>query len=459
MERDLLSEGLVARLESRTGAAIADIVPRGGGGASRQGAEVTLRWPDGETKRCYLAYDTRAKDPRRMPFFEREVAVLAALSGPLTDCGVRVPRLVAYDAEELALLTELVPGHDAFQRIEDADQREALVRDFVNQLAALHAVDIGAHPLGGFGDPAIPVRERMLANIVKWREDNLERAPDPVLQLAYNWLEDNLPENDVAPALVHGDAGVGNFMIDGDEVTALLDWELTHYGDPMEDLAQIWVRMLFQPFAKPSEIFRLYEEASGRPVDVERVKYLRLYFQLSFTTNSQALLSDPEAPEPAALGTTLLFATTHMRVIVEQMAELSGTELPDPNVPDAPPGEAERTYDIVLKDLKDIIVPRIEDQQASAKAKALARTVKWWKGRDRCGAAFREAELAELEQALGKRPAGLVEGRAALARKIADRAIAFEEALALCHSRVMRDTETMGDALGRYRTTYFPPLD
>jgi aminoglycoside phosphotransferase len=455
----MLADDLVARLEAKTGAKIGDVVPRGGGGASRQGAEVTLTWPDGRTQRCYLAYDSRAGDPRRLPFFTREVAVLAALSGPWANRRVKAPRLVAHDTEALALLTELVPGHDAYDKIEDVDERDAIVRDFIAQLADLHAIDIAAHPLDGFGDPGIPVRERMHANIAQWRADNLNRAPDPVLQLAYNWLDDNLPEDDGPATLVHGDTGVGNFMMDDGKVTALLDWELTHYGDPMEDLAQIWVRMLFQPFAPPAEIFRLYEEASGRPVDVERVKYLRLYFQLSFTTNSQALLSDPDAPEPAALGTTLLFATTHMRVIVEQMAELSGTALTEPAIPDVPPGEAERTYDIVLRDLKDIIVPRIEDQQASAKAKALARTVKWWKGRDRYGAAFREAELAELEAALGERSVSLVEGRAALARRIADRSIAFEDALALCHSRVMRDTETMGDALGRYRTTYFPPLD
>lgn len=455
----MLADDLVTRLETATGATIGNVVPRGGGGASRQGAEVTLSWPNGREKRCYLAYDSRAGDPRRLAFFEREVSVLAALSGTLANRLVTAPRLVAHDTEALALLTELVPGHDAFHRIEDMADRKVIVRDFVAQLADLHAIDIMEQPLDGFGDPRIPTHERMRANIRNWRRDNLERAPDPVLQLAYNWLEDNLPEDSGPSTLVHGDAGVGNFMMDEGKVTALLDWELSHYGDPMEDLAQIWVRMLFQPFAPPAEIFRLYEEASGRPVDIERIKYLRLYFQLSFTTNSQALLSDPEAPEPAALGTTLLFATTHMRVIVEQMAELSGTSLPVPSIPDAPPGDAERSYDIILKDLKDIIVPRIADQEASAKAKALARTVKWWKGRDRYGAAFRAAELAEHEDLLGLRPASLAEGRAKFARRIADRAVGFADALMLCHSRVMRDTETMGDALGRYRTTYFPPLD
>ncbi len=128
-------------------------------------------------------------------------------------------------------------------------------------------------------------------------------------------------------------------------------------------------------------------------------------------------------------------------------------------LPDAPESEAERTYDIILRDLKDIIVPRIADQEASAKAKAMARTVKWWKGRDRYGAIYTEAELDELEALLGQRPASMIEGRREFARMIAKREVDFDRALQLCHARVMRDTAIMGDALGRFRTTYFPPLD
>lgn len=455
----MIADDLIERLEKQTGAQIGDVVPRGGGGASRQGAELTLTYPGGETLRCYLSHDTRASDPRRLPHFEREVAILAALSGPLSKTRVKAPPFVASDSEALALLTGLVPGHDRFHAIEDEAERQAIIRDFMGQLVDLHSIDIAAHPLEGFGDPARSTRERALANIANWRTDNLDGAPDPLLQLAYNWLEDNLPEADGPASIVHGDAGPGNFMMQDGRVTALLDWELTHYGDPLEDLAQIWVRMLFQPFARPAEIFRLYEELGGGPVDVERVKYYRLYFQLSFTTNSQALLSDPEAPEPAALGTTMLFSTVHMRVIAEQLAELSGIDLPPAELADAPPGDAERSYDIILKDLRTVIVPRLQDQEAAAKAKAMARMVKWWKARDRYGSAFRDAELEELTPVLGARPGSLQEGRAALARKIADRDLPFGEALRLCYARVMRDTAMMGDALGAFRTTYFPPYE
>ena len=72
---------LRAAIERKTAAVIVGERARGGGGASRQGAEVLLRDSRGGEQACYLAWDTRAGDPARRPFFERETAVLAALSG------------------------------------------------------------------------------------------------------------------------------------------------------------------------------------------------------------------------------------------------------------------------------------------------------------------------------------------------------------------------------------------
>jgi len=55
--RALLPDGLGARVEQETGARITAVRPRGGGGASREGAELTLAWPDGRVLECYMNYD------------------------------------------------------------------------------------------------------------------------------------------------------------------------------------------------------------------------------------------------------------------------------------------------------------------------------------------------------------------------------------------------------------------
>ena len=303
---------LRVQIERDTGCEIAAEQARGGGGASRQGAEVTLRGHDGSERRCYLAWDARAGDPSRLPYFQRETAILAALSGKYRDAGVAVAPLVASFPSHLALLSEFVPGNDRFPLAED---KSALVRAFIGQLAALHSLDASDPAFAALGDAAEAPSDRIRANIAAWRALNLTAGIDPILQLALKWLGENVPV-DTGPAVVlHGDAGPGNFLFDGDRIAALIDWELTHLGDPMEDLAQIAVRSLIQPFVPMAEVFAAYEAASGRPVEVARVKYHRLYFQLSFSAPTAALAAAPGS-QIGATGTGMLYGTMHRRVIV-----------------------------------------------------------------------------------------------------------------------------------------------
>ena len=90
---------------------------------------------------------------------------------------------------------------------------------------------------------------------------------------------------------MQGDTGPGNFMFEGDRVTHLVDWEIAHFGDPMEDLAAICVRDMVTPFAHLPTLFARYGEVSGTDVDLDRVRYHRvskcvrsLFAILSFTS-------------------------------------------------------------------------------------------------------------------------------------------------------------------------------
>lgn len=456
--RGLLPESLANSLERQTGGTIAHVKARAGGGASRAGAEVTMIMPGGTREHGYLGYDTRLSDPARPPAFEREVAILEALSGPLADSGVRAPRLIAWEPAMFATYTAFTGGTDNWSGIADAGEKLAAAHDFVEQIAALHAIDAAAHPLRGFGDPREAVPDRLRRKIAELRETNLAASPDPILLLALDWLERNVPPEDGPSVIVHGDAGPGNFLCADGKITALLDWELAHYGDPMEDLAGIWVRMLFNPFLPPREIFDVYERATGRKVDVERVRYFRLFFQLSFTVPSQAIADDPASP-PAMLGTRMLFSAAHLRIITRQLAELAGTALDPVTIPDCPATPADRSFAIALEDLREVIVPRAADQQAAAKAKSLARMIKFWRQRERYGAAFDDAEIAEVRHAIGGEYAAVGDARRALGRAVADKEIAPDAALQLCNARVTRETVLMGDAMGWFRDTYFQPCE
>ncbi len=66
--------------------------------------------------------------------------------------------------------------------------------------------------------------------------------PHPVLRYGIRWLGQNLPSAPPSPAIVHGDFRNGNLIVNDTGLGAVLDWELAHVGDPMEDLAYLCLR-------------------------------------------------------------------------------------------------------------------------------------------------------------------------------------------------------------------------
>jgi aminoglycoside phosphotransferase (APT) family kinase protein len=112
------------------------------------------------------------------------------------------------------------------------------------------------------------------------REYRSTNWPRPVFELALRWLADHDPGPSRETTLVHGDFRNGNLIIGPDGVRAVLDWEIAHFGDPMEDLGWICVNSWrFGEIDKPvggfgsrEDLFAGYEEA-GRKVDPDRVMF------------------------------------------------------------------------------------------------------------------------------------------------------------------------------------------
>ena len=104
--------------------------------------------------------------------------------------------------------------------------------------------------------------------------------PRPVFELALRWLRDHDPGACAEATLVHGDFRHGNLIIGPDGIRAVLDWELAHIGDPMEDLGWICVNSWrFGEIDKPvggfgprEDLFAGYE-AAGRRVEPARVHF------------------------------------------------------------------------------------------------------------------------------------------------------------------------------------------
>lgn len=176
------------------------------------------------------------------------------------------------------LIMERLPGRSDYFLLNGdlhLERRLQLAEELCRLLGAVHALDwhvLGLHTL--LPDPG---EHAAAAELGRWeavlREDQVEAYPE--IDLAIVWLRDRAPS---APerVLVHGDFKPGNVLIDDTSITALLDWELAHLGDPMEDLG--WMtqplrhREQYIPGAwERDEILRTYEAVTRRTVDEARV--------------------------------------------------------------------------------------------------------------------------------------------------------------------------------------------
>lgn len=185
--------------------------------------------------------------------------------------GLRVPEVLADDDGELlgttGLVMRRVPGETIPRRIlrDEAftEARGALVGDLGRFLAGLHAIDPAELPDAETPDPLDSV----------WGKYGRLADRSPIFDKAYAWLVANRPPPS-ADALIHGDLRVGNVIVGPAGLDAVIDWELVHVGDPLEDLA--WLCLKAWRFGEPLEVGGLgtidelvaaYETAGGRSVD------------------------------------------------------------------------------------------------------------------------------------------------------------------------------------------------
>ena len=153
------------------------------------------------------------------------------------EAGVAVPEVVHICAPEdglgLGYIMRFIEGQTIARKIlrddEFSDTRPQLAAQCGTMLARLHGLESDKME----GLPSSDAR----GELDKYTE--ILRAhghPHPVFELAIRWLADNVPPSQ-ARCLVHGDFRMGNLMVTPESgVVAILDWELAHIGDPMEDL-------------------------------------------------------------------------------------------------------------------------------------------------------------------------------------------------------------------------------
>jgi aminoglycoside phosphotransferase (APT) family kinase protein len=164
------------------------------------------------------------------------------------------------------------------------DDRKSIPRTTGSEFGAELATQLAKlHVLTAEGFTAESERALLLSQIEMERQQWLSRAQPRnslVTDLCFAWIEANPLPPGRPRALVHGDVSLQNLLVRNGHLSAIIDWELAHRGDPAEDLA--YIRVLFADLIDWPAFVNSYTAAGGNPVacDPRAVAFFSLWMFL-----------------------------------------------------------------------------------------------------------------------------------------------------------------------------------
>jgi aminoglycoside phosphotransferase (APT) family kinase protein len=155
-----------------------------------------------------------------------------------------------------------------------ASERMAL--QLAQQLGVLHSMPIGAFA----AVPDLPTRAythlQMRAELEEYRRQYAAfDRPNPTIDAIFAWLSAGSEKISGPQSLVHGDLGFHNYLVAGDDLTGILDWELAHLGSPAEDLG--YCRGDIEQMTTWTKFIQTYRAAGGPDIDARVLDFYTLW--------------------------------------------------------------------------------------------------------------------------------------------------------------------------------------
>lgn len=268
------------------------------GGYSRMMAKAQVEWSDGECNAYVLRGDPPADKTMIATSRDLEHALLRVLTG---GTGVAMPAVRHYDAtgEHLGtkcIVLDFVHGSSLQTLLHavstDADQRRHAA-DLVDTLARIHTIDVEVVA----STLAVPTdwNEYLGGLIDRFRQADAAHVESvPFLRFVASWLDANRPPP-LPLRVVHSDFQPANIMVTADGEHLMIDWELTHVGDPREDLGYYNVYSaalgpnLFM--ADPEAFLARYRERTGFSEDAVNLETMAYFSALAAITVYAQVLS------------------------------------------------------------------------------------------------------------------------------------------------------------------------
>jgi aminoglycoside phosphotransferase (APT) family kinase protein len=390
--------------------------------ARREAWVIDIERPDGDVVEGFLRLERDAR-PDNPWSLQKETGIVSALAST----PVPVPAVYGWNDDLSCALFERVRGRSDLDKVDDAVQQRAVYEHFIDIVAALHTLDLDALSLPPMQRPTTPEECALgeLDLLLGHWQQFLSTYHDPLLTYGVQWLRRQAPAAVARVSLVQGDTGPVNFLFDGRDVTAVIDWEWGHLGDPLEDLGNICVREFWNPSGGLDGLFDRYARASGIPANPAAVRYYRVQQQVRGMIPIHAVTVHAHPQEPVAW--FLAYRYVGDRATCEAIAEAMGIVPERPDLPADDDGD-DVTARAAQYALEHDILPHLDDPLARSRAADVGILVGCVERRRRLGPGLAAVECDELGGLLGRTPASVDTGLRALDDAIA-RDVVDEEAL------------------------------
>jgi hypothetical protein len=333
-----------------------------------------------------------------------------------------------------------VPGSNDFSGVSDTE-RDAVMDDYLGILAEIHALDV--EPFAAAGVPRAPTPAgSALVGMQEYERlyRGEKRRPDPFLEFCLAWLDRHPLDARGREALVVWDSG--QFHHQGGRITAVLDLELAHIGDPLMDLAAFRQRDTIVGYGEPRALYQRYAELSGTPVDVDAIRHHHFAFCLANQLAFHGALADP--PSDSDYMTNLQWCAETNLFAVEALADILGADLPTVSLPEPRTSPMTVGHAHLVGLLRHSVAVDEFEQYRLRGGFRLARHLQRF---DEIGDAVVAADLDDLVPLLGTRPATWEDGDAALeAFVLGDDGRHDDELVLLFHRRLTRAHALLGPA-------------
>jgi aminoglycoside phosphotransferase (APT) family kinase protein len=423
--------------------------------ARREAWVVDAERPDGSLLEGFLRLEREPK-PGNPWSLEKETAIVTALGRS----SVPVAQVYGWNPELTCALFERVDGTGEIAAAA-VEARRTIMEQFVDGIAAMHRLDLDALDLPELPGLRRPTTARDCAlgeveTIVATWSDFLANYTDPLITYGLDWLRRHAPAEVSRISLLQGDTGPGNFVFDGDRLTAIVDFEWGHLGDPLEDLGNVCVREFWTPSGcLDAALLARYEQASGVPVDLDTVRYYRVQQNVRGMIPIHATTRRAGAKEPLAW--YLAYQYVGDRATCEAMAQSMGITLTDPELP--PEGEPGILAQAVDHALDVDVRPSVQGGFARSRLSDVQRLVACIDRLHRYETAVAELERDALAELLGGRPETVTDGLALVDAGIKAGRFADEDVLPYLAGRCRRLEWLYAPACAMFPDRKWAPLD